>query len=247
MPMLAVALLSNAHGDISALFQLVVEGVYVLRGLVNVYLLRTSGGLVLIDTGFPGSEGKIIEALRSLGHGPRDVSHIILTHGHPDHIGSAAALKRETGATVWANNVDKPIIEAGRGFRPLKASPGLRNKLVAWLILGRVKEVEPTKVDGSLADRDHPAFAPELTAISVPGHCAGQLAFLWAPSGGLLITADACINRRGLQLPAGTEDIAEVRRSLVKPASLTFNVAAFGHGPPINAGADAVFRWTWIR
>jgi glyoxylase-like metal-dependent hydrolase (beta-lactamase superfamily II) len=75
--------------------QQIVEGMYLLPlGNVNAYLLKMDHGLVLIDTGTAGSALKILEVIRFIGHKPSDLKSILLTHCHPDHAGSAAALKR---------------------------------------------------------------------------------------------------------------------------------------------------------
>lgn len=166
------------------------QDLYVIPGLVNVYVLETVDGLALLDTGFPNGAARILAGVRAAGGRPGDIRHILLSHAHADHIGSAAALKRATGATVWAHPVDAPIIEAGAGFRPVVASPGLRNKIVTRLLLGRIAAVEPTAVDRLLEDGESPPFLPDLVALHVPGHCAGQVAFHWRRRGGVLFTAD---------------------------------------------------------
>ncbi|MEG3143153.1 MBL fold metallo-hydrolase [Sphingomonas sp. RT2P30] len=219
--------------------------VSLIPGLVNIYVLETVDGLAIFDTGFPGALCKILRGVNALGKKPSDIRHIILSHCHPDHIGSAAALKRETGATVWAHPIDAPMIEAGTTMRPpMTPSPGLRNKIVAKSIAGRVKQVEPTKVDRLLEDGDSPFFAPDMKAIHVPGHCAGQIAFLWQRNGGMLFTADACINRGGLKLAIATEDPQLALASLDKLARFDFEKIFVMHGKPIMAGADEELRRT---
>lgn len=221
------------------------EDLYLLRGLVNVYILQTQDGLAVLDTGFPGSAGKILAGVRELGKTPADVRHIILTHCHPDHIGSAAALKRETNATVWAHPIDAPMIEAGTTIRePMTPSPGLRNAILARLLGGRVRNVETTKVDRLIEDGDSLPFMSDMSAIHVPGHCAGQIAFLWRRHGGVLFTADACIHRGGLKLAIATEDPRLALASLARLATLDFDKACVMHGKPILAGADTQFRRT---
>ena len=91
---------------------------------VNAWLIDRDG-LTLVDTGVPGSADKIVAAIRQLGKQPSDVRHILVTHAHPDHIGSLAVLKQATGARVYAHPLDAPIIRSGSGFRPLKPAPGL--------------------------------------------------------------------------------------------------------------------------
>lgn len=220
------------------------EDLHIIPGLVNVYVLESEDGLVVLDTGFPGAAPKILGGVRALGKKPGDVHHILLTHAHPDHIGSVAALQRETGATVWAHPVDAPIIEAGSGFRPAEASPGLRNKLVARLLKGRVMAVEPTKVDRFLEEGDRPPFLPDLTAIHAPGHCAGQIAFLWKRRGGVLFTADVCVNRRGPKLPVGVEDLDVARASMARLATFDFEAMCCMHGRPVMNGGSKLLRRT---
>ncbi|MBL8155524.1 MAG: MBL fold metallo-hydrolase [Anaerolineae bacterium] len=92
----------------------VVDGVYAIRlGGVNAFLLEAQDGLALIDTGSPGSADEILVAVDELGKQPDDIHHILLTHWHPDHMGSAAALKRATGARTYAHPIDAPIIREG--------------------------------------------------------------------------------------------------------------------------------------
>ncbi|MDD5017873.1 MAG: MBL fold metallo-hydrolase [Eubacteriales bacterium] len=61
----------------------------------------------------PGADfEKIKERLKARGIG--EVTHILLTHGHFDHIGAAAALKQETGAKICIHERDLPMLKSGR-------------------------------------------------------------------------------------------------------------------------------------
>jgi glyoxylase-like metal-dependent hydrolase (beta-lactamase superfamily II) len=74
-----------------------------------------------------------------------------------------------------------------------------------------------------------------------PGHCAGQVAFLWQGER-LLIAGDVGMYILGLGDPVGFKDIEEGRRGLRKVATLRFNAAVFGHGRPIHSGASERIR-----
>ncbi len=215
-------------------------------GPVNVFLVEDGRDLLLIDAGLPGNEDAILGGIAKLGRAPGDLKHIVLTHAHPDHIGSAATLVRATGAKVWMHALDAPIAEGKAKMRPIKPAPELLMKLL-YVVLSRSQPaVEPVMVDGLLADGDVFPFAGGLTAIHVPGHCAGQIALLWRDRGVLLV-ADACAHLFGLGSPLGYEDLAEGRRSQRKLASLRFEIACFGHGKPILHGAEKRFREKWGR
>ena len=122
--------------------------------------------------------------------------------------------------------------------------PGLFNAFLGrFLIRVAPTAVEATTVEHEVGDGE--TLPDGLRAIHVPGHCAGQLAFLWPRHSGVLIAADAAANVFGLALSPMYEDVAEGRRSLAKLAALEFAVACFGHGRPIPSGASARFRQKW--
>lgn len=84
------------------------------RGMVNSFLLIGERPIV-VDTGVPGSAPKILAALAREGFAPGDVSLILITHRHVDHIGSAAAVKQATGAPVAVHALDAEWLGRGDG------------------------------------------------------------------------------------------------------------------------------------
>jgi len=222
-----------------------VDGLYRIPGLANTYLIDAPEGLVLIDTGFPNGAEKILAAIRQLGRAPSDLRHIIATHAHLDHIGSLAAIARETGARTYMHPLDAPIAERGSGFRPLKQpAPGLLPGLLFKVFARRNPTVEPCRIDQTVVDGEVLPLAGGLQVIHVPGHCAGQIALLWIERR-VLFTGDACTNILGLGPPIGYEDQAEGERSQRKLAGLEFEIACFGHGPPVLESAGTKFRARW--
>jgi glyoxylase-like metal-dependent hydrolase (beta-lactamase superfamily II) len=222
----------------------VVPGLWQVKiRFVNAYLLDTGDGLTLIDTGIPGSAPKIMEAIYSIRKQPADIRRILVTHCHYDHSGSLAEMKRLTDAPAAMHLVDAAMVRAGQSRRPLKPAPGLFNAIFFRLLSRSPNEIESAVIEQEIQDGE--TLAGGLKAIHIPGHCAGQLAFLWPEHRGVLIAADAAANVLGLSLHPVYEDVAQGCRSLSKLSGLEFEVACFGHGKPIPSGASLQFRQRW--
>jgi glyoxylase-like metal-dependent hydrolase (beta-lactamase superfamily II) len=222
-----------------------IKGVHVLpMGRSNAYLIEGDDGLTLIDAGFPGEEAAVFGAIRGLGRSPDQLKHLIFTHGHPDHIGSAAAIVRETGARTYMHPLDIPMAESGGPFRPLTAAPGLLGQVLCRLFYHPDQRLEPVAIDQPLTSGEILPIAGGIEVIHTPGHCAGQVALLWRP-GRMLFAGDVGTNIMGLGDPVGFESLKEGRASQRKVASLSFDAAGFGHGKPIARDASTRFRNKW--
>src|SRR5882724_12165197 len=162
--------------------KLIVEGLWQIGlGTVNAFLVDIgSGELTLIDSGFPESAGKIVRAVESLGKRAADIRHIIVTHCHPDHAGSLAAIKRLTGAPVYMHASDAAMVRKGESKRPMTAAPGLLRSLMFNLFVAHSSgKIEPCAIDYEIADGTDLPIAGRATSDPCTGHCAGQLVFLW--------------------------------------------------------------------
>ena len=210
-------------------------------GFANAFLIEGDDGLTLIDAGFPDKEAAVFGAIRQLGRSPGQLRHLIFTHSHPDHIGSAAAIVRESGARTYMHRLDISIAESGGPFRPLTPAPGLLGRVLCKLFFHPNERVNPIAIDQPLTAGELLPIAGGLEVIHAPGHCAGQVALLWRP-GRMLFAGDVCINVIGLGDPVGFESLEEGRASQTKLASLSFDAAGFGHGRPIARDASACFR-----
>jgi glyoxylase-like metal-dependent hydrolase (beta-lactamase superfamily II) len=88
-------------------------------GFVNAYVLIRGREAAVVDTGTAGNAPKIADAIRGAGLDWDAVHHVILTHYHPDHIGSVGeVLGSAAKATAYAGAADIPQI---RSPRPIKA------------------------------------------------------------------------------------------------------------------------------
>ncbi len=208
---------------------------------VSAYLLEHDDGLTLVDTGPPGSADAILEAL-----GDARLGTIVLTHAHLDHSGSAAALRDATGARILASRADAELIASGWASRGLAVLPGMEETLP--LPPGATLEqllapspMEAFGVDGHLEPGAVLGLSG-LEAIPAPGHCEGQMALLWARHGGVLLAGDAVANFGELAIAPVGEDLQLSARTAAELSQREFEIAVFGHGDPVTAGAAAALR-----
>src|SRR5690606_37280713 len=79
---------------------------------VNVYAIRDSSGVVLIDSGWPiaADRERLDRALAALECSFRDIRRFLITHVHRDHYALAVALRREYGGQIALGAGEKPAI-----------------------------------------------------------------------------------------------------------------------------------------
>ena len=216
----------------------IVDGVFELSlGFVNLHLVVTDDGVVLVDTGLPRNARRIDRALRELRRRIGDVRTVLLTHHHFDHTGNVADLRRRSGARVVAHAADAPVITGAIRPEPPRGLAGLAVRLIGT--------AEPTKLD-QLISADGTQPVPGFTAVHTPGHTRGHVSYLLDRAGGVLFAGDAASGARDGTVTAGptrvSEDPAEQERSVVKLATYDFEHAVFGHGTAVSGRAVERFR-----
>lgn len=78
----------------------------------NVLLVRGKNYTALVDTGYEKTKDALINAVKKYGLEPKDITHIIITHAHPDHIGGLGAfseakiLLNADEKDFWAKQTD---------------------------------------------------------------------------------------------------------------------------------------------
>ncbi len=215
-------------------------------GIVNAFLI-VSDGLTLIDSGVPGSEAKILHGVRALGYKPQDIHHILVTHCHWDHSGSLQALKKASGATAYMHPLEASMVRRGQAMRPAQPAPGWLNRLIVRLLQTRrsATTIPATEIEHQVSNEAELPIAAGIQPVLTPGHTAGHLAYFWPFHGGVLFVGDAASNLFGLGYSLIYEDLQQGQRSLASLAKLEFEVACFGHGPPIRRAAGRRFRQKW--
>ena len=125
---------------------------------VNTYIISADGtGAAVIDPG--GDAGKIKAVLSENG---LKLKAVLLTHGHFDHIGAAAELKR-LGAEIYVSKEDAPMLDND-----------ILNMAAPFNM-----HVEHPVPDKFIKDGDILNIAGlEIRVISTPGHTPGGVCFL---------------------------------------------------------------------
>ena len=147
---------------------------------VNAYLLLGRRP-VLVDTGVADCAEHILAALAREGFVPRDVSLIVLTHGHLDHTGSVRELAQRTGAPVAVHGADAGHVRAGTSA-PVEGRTRL-GKMIAGIVkrqdeAGAISDagVEPAILlsgGESLAE-----YGIDARVLHTPGHTDGSISLL---------------------------------------------------------------------
>ena len=84
--------------------------VYKLKyGTTNTFLVRSTGGNLLIDTDYAGTLPAFYKAIKEYGVKVSDINYVLATHYHPDHIGLVSELMEEGVKLLLLDN-QKPYI-----------------------------------------------------------------------------------------------------------------------------------------
>jgi hydroxyacylglutathione hydrolase len=158
-------------------FSIPVAPGFAIDRFVYSYIL-TGETITLIDTGVAGCKNAIFEYIRSIGRNPSEISLIILTHSHPDHLGAAHAIREATGCSVMAHRAEREWIEDVDRQNRERPVPGFS------ALVGGSVQVDHELSDGDIIDTDG-TTEYEVQVYHTPGHSAGSLSFLVQGQGAL--------------------------------------------------------------
>jgi hydroxyacylglutathione hydrolase len=206
-------------------FEIVLSPEKKLPRFVNVIIIF-GNRITIVDTGVKGSEEKISQYLSQNGRNISDIDTIILSHSHPDHIGSAAKIKELTGCRVlahkneldWIENIDMQNME-----RPV---PGF------YSLVDR-----PVKVDSFLSDGDNVKAGDNITMkiIHAPGHSKGSLNILFREDR-ILFTADSIPLKNDIP---NYDSFAELVKSLdTIKINKDYDMLLTSWTPPVTGAAE---------
>jgi len=165
----------------------VTHGIHLLGelGPAAAYVVETSEGLVLIDSGLDSDARPLKAQMEKLGLDWKKTRAILLTHMHVDHCGGAEHLREATGATVYAGAADAPYLRAG----------GPRDALFSTFNMPR-HAPHPTTVDAALEGPEILEFGNvRIRVLSTPGHTLGSTCYLIERAGLRVLFAGDVIQR----------------------------------------------------
>jgi glyoxylase-like metal-dependent hydrolase (beta-lactamase superfamily II) len=195
----------------------------------NVYLVINGKELVVVDTGTSGNAKKIVAYIQKIGHQPSEVSTIVLTHYHMDHVGSAKDLKDLTNAKVAVHVEDSDFVAGKKPFP----------KPTNFLFRAVSSFIKPTPVGVDIALKDGDKIG-NLTVIYVPGHSPGSIVLLDAQRKALF--AGDTLRFDGTKVTGApkqfTWDADKEKESIKKISMLDFDIMLPGHGEILKTKAS---------
>jgi glyoxylase-like metal-dependent hydrolase (beta-lactamase superfamily II) len=217
-------------------------------------VVNTGEHRVLVDTGAIGltpNTGKLLPNLKAEGITPEDIDTVILTHGHPDHIGG------NTDSEGKLNFPDARYV-MWKGEWDFWTSGQAETKLPEHVRERQLKFARKNlpPIQGQLELVDHETeIVPGIQAVAAPGHTPGQMALAISSRGEqLLCVSDVVLHPIHLEQPewcAGTDfspqQVLATRRRLLSMAAankalvLAFHFPFPGLGRVISKGE----AWQW--
>ena len=201
---------------------------------VSAWLIKTSEGVVLIDTLHEPHVDQLIANIRKVGVDPADIKYVLMTHGHFDHVGGAYKLKPMTKArfVMTQTGWDEAIKSAQASQAAPRPPPGPNAPPPPWQMIEQDKVVKDGDVIG-MGDNAFEVFA-------TPGHTFGTASYAYKARDGVSTYNAFTVGGLGLNAIENSRQveayIASVKRieQLVKQPTDPINVHLTTH--PFSTG-----------
>lgn len=206
-------------------------------------LVIEGDNVTLVDTGYPGDRERLFRSLELIGRRLSNVDVVVLSHGHPDHLGSAEHLRSAYDVPVLAHEDEVPNASGARIEQVSERTllrQAWRPTVLRWsldiLRLGATRVERVSELRGFGEETLEVPGRP--VAVHTPGHTSGHCS-LHLPNRGVLLAGDAMMTEHAVGRDAGPQllpaffntDTGLARQSLERLRPLVADVVVPGHGP----------------
>lgn len=147
----------------------------ITSGNSNCYMVYNDSHAILIDTGSVKTSKNIIRMLERIQELPQ-ISLIIITHTHYDHVNGLHALLHHTGAKVLVHTSEADNLRMG--YTPMPMGTVFYSKIISWFgrkLLKRMSHYHPEEPTITFEDTfDLQSFGFAGYVIHTPGHTKGS-------------------------------------------------------------------------
>lgn len=217
--------------------------------------IDTGGHRVLVDTGagpLAPTTGRLREHLRAVGIDTASIDTIILSHGHPDHLGGVAidGVSAYPGARIVMSETERAFWTSNPSLDELHADPGMKE------LMRTLASANMAAIAGQIETVDQDAeVVPGVRVVAAPGHTPGHLAVEVSSDGDRLldlvdVALDPFLLTHPDWHPALDHDpiqAAATRRRLLDQAADDGTLVLNYHFPWPGLGhvrrEEAVWRW----
>jgi len=161
--------------------------------------------ICMVDSGIASAKEKIFDYMQKTCRDPKEISWLVQTHSHADHIGLSAEIKKISACQVAAHGAEKAWIEDIELQYRERPTPTFRSYVQNSVSIDRVvSDGDTLDLGGGLT----------LKGVHTPGHSNGSVSFL-LPADGALFSGDAIPPVGGLPIysdvPATVKSIRKLR------------------------------------
>ena len=205
---------------------------FIERGFLNGnHFVYRSGSPVLVDTGYISGFAETEKSITELGVALSDVSLIISTHTHCDHIGGNNRIQQKSGCDIALHKVGKYFIDS-------------RDDWSTWWRYYN-QEAEFFTCTRSLEDGEIITLGPhEFQVIYTPGHASDGIV-LYNQREKVLLSSDTLWQTDMAVMTLrveGSRALFDMRASLQKIEKLEVQAVYPGHGKPFSDMPQAIAR-----
>lgn len=240
------------------------EGVWLINlplpfpvGSINVYLIRSADGFLLLDCGLKTKACRetLAAALSGLCVAWTGIRRLVITHLHPDHFGLAAELRRLAGCEVMLHSaeaarmsprfMDNDFFSRHSAWLAEHGVPPDESQEIAQTSRGIEEFIDMVEIDRKLEDGDRlPIATGELEVLWTPGHSPGLLTF-YDRCRKLYFSSDHIIEKItpniGLHTHSSENPLGEYLASLDRLRPMEIDLVLPSHGHPFRGHRE------WIR